>query len=116
MDNIKVNLLKFLAYYDYLDLNSHDLKNNEIDLPNGDYEKELYDELFNQIVQPKIREFYKKGMVDDQIIFNFFCRSDNSERILLSFYNPDIDYEVIVDSYGDISLVNTLLMLPKVNN
>lgn len=116
MGNVKVNLLKFLAYYDYLDFDSHDLKGSDSEICNGDYEKELYYDLFNQIVEPKITEFREKGYPEDEISFNFFCRSDHCENILLSFYKPDIDYEVVIDVMGNPKLVNTLLMLSKINN
>lgn len=111
MNKVKVNLLKFLAHYDYLDFNSHDLKNDETELPNKLYENGLYHDLFNQLVEPKIREFRVKGHPEDEIVFNFFCRSDNSQRILVSFYKPDIDFEVIIENDGTPVLVNTLLML-----
>lgn len=116
MNNVKVNLLKFLAHYDYLDFDSHDLKNADTEIPNQHYEKDLYYDLFNQLVESKIRDFRGKGYPEDEISFNFFCRSDNNERILVSFYKPDIDYEVIIDSRGNPKLVNTLLMLSKINN
>lgn len=111
MDKVNVNLLKFLAHYDYLDFNSHDLKDSEAELPNKEYEDILYHDLFNQLVEPKIREFRVKDHPEDEIVFNFFCRSDNPQRILVSFYKPDVDFEVMTDIDGTPVLVNTLLML-----
>ncbi|MBM9733130.1 hypothetical protein APW19_12395 [Staphylococcus aureus] len=111
MNNVKVNLLKFLAHYDYLDFDSHDVKDGTPELTNNVYENDLYHELFNQLIEPKIREFREKGHPEEEIVFNFFCRSDNPERILLSFYKPDVDYEVIPDVDGTPVLVNTLLLL-----
>lgn len=115
MDKVNVNLLRFLAHYDYLDFDSHDLKDGEQELNNTKYENNLYCELFNQLVEPQINEFRAKGLVEDQIIFNFFCRSDQSDRMLITFYKPDCDYEVLTDDNGNATLVNSLLMLPKIN-
>lgn len=115
MDKVNVNLLRFLAHYDYLEFDSHDLKDGEQELNNTKYENNLYCELFNQLVEPQINEFRAKGLVEDQIIFNFFCRSDQSDRMLIAFYKPDCDYEVLIDVNGNATLVNSLLMLPKIN-
>jgi hypothetical protein len=114
MNDVQVNLLKFLAHYDYLDFDSHDLKSAEPETTNNSYENNLYHELFNQLVEPKIQEFRAKGYPEDEILFNFFCRSDNPERILVSFYKPDVDYEVIPDIDGTPKLVNKLLVLMNI--
>ena len=111
MNEVNVNLLKFLAHYDYLDFDSHDLKDSEQELNNTKYESNLYHELFNQLVEPKIQCFREKGYPEGEIVFNFFCRSDNPQRILISFYKPDVDYEVMKDVDGTPVLVNTLLIL-----
>lgn len=111
MNNVNINLLKFLAHYDYLDFDSHDLKDSDPELSNTNYENNLYHELFNQLVEPKIQDFRDKGHPEDEIVFNFFCRSDNPQRILVSFYKPDVDYEVMNDIDDTPVLVNTLLML-----
>lgn len=115
MENVKVNIMKFLAHYDYLDFDSHDIKKGDAEERNSYADKQVYYELFNQLVNPKIEELIEKGYPSEEIIFNFFCRSDNHERILLSFYKPDIDYEVYIDVTGNPKLVNTLLMLDKIN-
>ncbi|MCQ9294772.1 MULTISPECIES: hypothetical protein [Staphylococcus] len=41
MDKVNVNLLRFLAHYDYLDFDSHDLKDGEQELNNTNTQLKL---------------------------------------------------------------------------
>ena len=116
MTNSNMTFLSGTGFFDWSQsILMDDINNNRIKFtkpPNLDDETEIYDE--DQIlVMVDEMKASQKSLLDPEVLNRTFKKSLDTLRVLMSYLNQNVLYNMVVKKYKEITIENTVKLLVR---